>query len=51
MVHPSSEKGKPTERWGHKADGSEKRTAGLPEIEQHIEEDVMKLKLWLTMFQ
>jgi len=22
LVHPSSEKGKPSERWGHKADGS-----------------------------
>jgi hypothetical protein len=31
---PSSEKGKPIERWGHKAEGSRSTgTAGLPELE------------------
>ena len=49
LVYPSSEKGKPTERWGHKADGStirDGRVAG--EREQQVEEDVMKLKFLFT---
>ena len=35
VLYPSSEKGKPIARWGHKTYGSAKGTAGLPERENN----------------
>jgi predicted CXXCH cytochrome family protein len=51
LFHPSSEKGKPAERRGHKADGScEKGRPGYRSKKTVIEEGVMKLRFLVILF-